>query len=84
MTETESLRCVRTAVPSPSVDQRAGLDVWGRGRPVGARLPRSPAQRSRERAYLGATLGATGANNIQGVRTSMNGRPERVRGRGRF
>ena len=28
--------------------------------------------RSRERAALGATLGATGANDIPGIRTSMN------------
>ena len=28
--------------------------------------------RSRERASLGATLGATGTDNLQGIRTSMN------------
>jgi hypothetical protein len=40
--------------------------------------------RSRERASLGATLGATGANNLRGIRTNMNSRQERIRGRGPF
>ena len=38
--------------------------------------------RSRERAFLGATLGATGANNLQGIRTRMNSGQGRVRGHG--
>jgi hypothetical protein len=38
--------------------------------------------RSREHASLGATLGATGADNIQGIRTNMNSRQERIRGHG--
>jgi hypothetical protein len=38
--------------------------------------------RSRERASLGATLGATGANNLQGIRTRMNNGQGRVRGHG--
>ena len=31
---------------------------------------------------LGATLGATGANNLQGIRTNMNSAQVRVRGHG--
>ena len=38
--------------------------------------------RSRERASLGATLRATGANNLQGIRTRMNSGQGRVRGHG--
>ena len=38
--------------------------------------------RSRERASLEATPGATGANNLQGIRTRMNSGQGRVRGHG--
>jgi hypothetical protein len=33
---------------------------------------------------LGATLGATGANSLQGIRTSMNSWQERIRDHGRI
>ena len=38
--------------------------------------------RSRERTALGATLGATRANNLQGIRTSMNNGQGSIRGHG--
>jgi outer membrane translocation and assembly module TamA len=37
---------------------------------------------SRERAFLGATLGATQMNDLPVLRTDMNGGQRRVRGHG--